>query len=96
MTFIHDIDTIQIFFDFLIDRYSNIIYTNINEHDKEMITMPRGGKRPNAGRPKSLESRERPQHQVRAFEEEWELIKIFATIVKTDIKKAEEILKPYL
>ena len=58
--------------------------------------MPRGGYRQRAGRPRSLISKERPQHQVRAFEDEWRLIKAYAAIVKTDIKLAEEIMKPYL
>ena len=58
--------------------------------------MPRGGKRPGAGRPKSDVLKERPQHQVRAHEKEWRLIKAYAAIVKTDIKLAEKILEPYL
>lgn len=54
-----------------------------------------GGKRPGAGRPKGsfkAKSEQRKQHQLRATEDEWEVIKRFATIVKTDPKRAGRIL----
>lgn len=54
-----------------------------------------GGARKGAGRPKGTTkdvSQIRPQHQVRAFEDEWELIKEFAKIAKTDIDKARKLL----
>lgn len=43
-----------------------------------------GGRRPGAGRPKGSVSPDgvRSQHQVRAFDDEWELIKRFAKLVK--------------
>lgn len=44
-----------------------------------------GGKRTGAGRPKGTTkdvSVQRKQHQVRAFDDEWEIIKAFAAIVK--------------
>jgi len=52
-----------------------------------------GGKRKGAGRPKGTaknESRVRPQHQLRAFDDEWELIKRFARQVKHGEKAACE------
>ena len=38
-----------------------------------------GGNRPNAGRPKDTVKPEgvRKQHQLRAYDDEWELIKVF-------------------
>lgn len=50
----------------------------------------RGGVRPGAGRPSidPAESKTRPQRQVRAWEEEWEIIRRFADLVKSG--KAEE------
>ena len=56
----------------------------------------RGGKRPGAGRPKgSIKgySIARPQHQVRAYEDEWEIIKEFAATVKKDRERAERMMK---
>lgn len=44
-----------------------------------------GGKRAGAGRPvgtKKEVSVQRPQHQLRAFPDEWELIREFARLVK--------------
>lgn len=45
----------------------------------------RGGKRPGAGRPSidPAKSKTRPQHQVRAWDEEWEVIRRFADLVKS-------------
>ena len=54
-----------------------------------------GGKRAGAGRPKGSTKEDSnicKQHQVRAHEEEWELIKEFATLVKKDINKARQLL----
>ena len=52
----------------------------------------RGGKREGAGRPKKEISTARPQNQIRAYPEEWALIKRFAELVKSDRMKAENIL----
>jgi len=44
-----------------------------------------GGRRAGAGRPKGTakgESHARKQHQVRAYEEEWEIIKEFTRLTK--------------
>lgn len=35
----------------------------------------------------------RPQHQVRAYEDEWQIIKEFAHIVKKDRERAERMMK---
>lgn len=64
--------------------------------EEEIRKNGRGGKRPGAGRPKGTRkgySIARPQHQVRAHDDEWELIKAFANIVKKDPEKAAKILK---
>ena len=37
----------------------------------------------------------RPQNQIRAFPEEWELIKRFAALVRKDPEKATVILNRY-
>ncbi len=55
-----------------------------------------GGKRAGAGRPQGSTketSNQRPQHQVRAFPEEWELIKKFAKLVKDNPEKAKKMLQ---
>lgn len=59
-----------------------------------------GGRRPGAGRPKGSTkngSSVRPQHQLRAHEDEWDLIKRFARLVKhgkmEDCKRALEALE---
>ena len=59
-----------------------------------MTEKTHGGARAGAGRPFKNDSdkKQRPQHQVRAFDEEWELIKALSKIVKTDIDKAKKIL----
>lgn len=44
-----------------------------------------GGRRPGAGRPKGSTkdgSSVRPQHQLRAYDDEWDLIRRFARLVK--------------
>lgn len=56
----------------------------------------RGGKRPNqTGRPKGTTKPEgqRQQHQVRAYPDEWEIIKEFAKIVKKDPERAKRMMK---
>lgn len=45
--------------------------------------MPQGGRRVGAGRPRKEKSDARPQHQMRAYPQEWELIEPFAKIVKS-------------
>lgn len=51
-----------------------------------------GGKREGAGRPKAVEGI-RAQHQLRAFDDEWDLIRRFAKIVKhVDKQKCAEVL----
>ena len=52
--------------------------------------MARGGFRPGAGRPKAEEVRK--QRQLRAFDDEWIIIKEFAKIVKCNPERAEKIL----
>ena len=53
-----------------------------------------GGKRPGAGRPKGkTPANERKGRNIRAFDDEWELIKLFVNLVKTDRKRAEALLK---
>lgn len=53
-----------------------------------------GGKREGAGRPKGKTAAgERKGRNIRAFDDEWELIKQFAKIVKTDRQFAERLSK---
>ena len=55
-----------------------------------------GGRRAGAGRPKGSvkgSSDVRKQRQVRAFDDEWELIKEYAAIVKKDRARAERMMK---
>lgn len=50
-----------------------------------------GGKRPNqTGRPKGTTKAEgvRGQHQLRAYDDEWELIREFASLIKHGKKEA--------
>lgn len=58
----------------------------------------RGGRREGSGRKVGWRkgySEQRPQHQIRAHEDEWEIIKRFAKLVKKDkqdcIKAVEEL-----
>lgn len=51
-----------------------------------------GGERERAGRPKSANG-VRKQHQIRAFDDEWEIIKEFVTIVKKDRVRAERMMQ---
>ncbi len=63
---------------------------------EEVKPTGRGGRREGAGRPKGTlkgYSTARPQRQMRAYEEEWELIKAFGQIVKTDPERARRIMK---
>lgn len=56
----------------------------------------RGGRREGAGRPVGWRkgySDARKQHQVRAHDDEWLLIKEFASLVKKDKDKAEKIIQ---
>lgn len=54
-----------------------------------------GGVRPGAGRPKGTTKLEgvRRQHQVRAYDDEWVIIKKFASIVKKDPERAIRMMK---
>ena len=53
---------------------------------EEKVKGTWGGARKGAGRPKGSTNKEpkevRPQHQLRAFADEWEMIKDFARLVK--------------
>lgn len=54
----------------------------------------RGGKRAGAGRPKgTTKDVVRKSRTLRAFDEEWEMIKEFASIVKKDPERAKNLLK---
>lgn len=50
-----------------------------------------GGARPGAGRPKSANPRKQ-RSQIRATDEEWELIRAFERLVKEDIETAKRAL----
>ena len=57
--------------------------------------MTRGGKRIGAGRKPTLEGA-RPQNQLRAFPDEWQVIKAFAEIVKHGNRQAAiDFVKQY-
>ena len=51
-----------------------------------------GGKRKGAGRPLVGDVPRKPR-PIRATDEEWEVIKAFAAIVRRDIEKARELVK---
>ena len=71
-----------------------IITTKARESKLQMKEKQGGGKREGAGRPKGKTTAgERKGRNIRAFDDEWELIKQFAKIVKTDRQRAEELLK---
>lgn len=55
----------------------------------------RGGKREGAGRPVGSVSEKgvRKQHQIRAFDEEWEIIRAFSRIVKKDPERAKRMME---
>lgn len=49
-----------------------------------------------AGRPRlasPADSKMRPQHAIRAYAEEWEVIKRFVALAKQDLQKAREIVE---
>ena len=50
----------------------------------ELVTKKQGGARPGAGRPPKQpeEILQRKQRQIRAFDDEWEIISRFAALVK--------------
>lgn len=55
-----------------------------------------GGARPGAGRPRKgeAEKKQRPQHQVRAWADEWDIIKRFSKLVKSNGKnKCERMIE---
>lgn len=54
----------------------------------------RGGRREGAGRPKgTTKDVVRKSRTLRAFDEEWEMIKEFASILKKDPERAKNLLK---
>lgn len=55
----------------------------------------RGGKREGAGRPAGSVSAKgvRKQRQLRAFDDEWEIIREFSQIVKKDPERAKRMMK---
>lgn len=62
--------------------------------------MPRGGAREGAGRPAGAKNKtvnpkgQRAGHQVRAYDDEWALIKEFASLVKLHgVAKGEQAIK---
>ena len=58
--------------------------------------MPRGGTREGACRKVGWRkgySDARQGHQIRLHEDEWEVVKMFANLVKQDINKGRETLK---
>ena len=65
--------------------------------DKEIESAnksSRGGRREGAGRPKgTTKDVVRKSRTLRAFDEEWEMIKQFAAIVKKDPERAKNLLK---
>ncbi len=54
-----------------------------------------GGARKGAGRPKGMTKQEgtRKQRQLRAYDDEWEIIKEFAHILKYDPKRAKRMME---
>ena len=54
-----------------------------------------GGARPNSGRPRVApgESRQRGIHQIRAFDDEYSIIKRFISLVRKDKKRCEEAVR---
>lgn len=59
--------------------------------------MARGGTRPGAGRPKGATSTDevRKNRTLRATEEEWEIIRLFAKRLKQDKEKAIKLLEQW-
>lgn len=60
-----------------------------------MIKKGRGGIREGAGRPKGTTKPEgvRKQRQLRAYDDEWEMIKAFAKILKHDPVRARRMME---
>lgn len=60
-----------------------------------MCKSERGGRREGAGRPKGTTKPEgvRKQRQIRAYDEEWETIKAFAKILKSDPARARRMME---
>lgn len=61
-----------------------------------------GGARPGSGRPKGTTNKElgregaqRTQHQVRAFPDEWELIRLFTKITRTHPAECKAFIEKY-
>lgn len=50
------------------------------------MASKRGGARPGAGRPSGATGEARPQNQLRAHKDEWEIIKRFAELIKHGYK----------
>lgn len=56
----------------------------------------RGGKREGAGRPRKDKSEIRPSHHVRAYPDEWAIIKKFIALIrKKDITEIDTALKAW-
>ncbi len=51
-----------------------------------------GGARVGAGRPKNANG-VRKQHQVRAYDDEWELVRAFIKIMREDRERAEKFVQ---
>ena len=62
---------------------------------RSMTKERRGGVREGAGRPKGTTKPEgvRKQRQLRAYDEEWEIIKEFSRILKKDPERAVRMMK---
>ena len=60
-----------------------------------MTEEKRGGTREGAGRPKGSTKAEgvRKQRQLRAYDEEWEIVKEFSSILKKDPERAVRMMK---
>lgn len=55
------------------------------------MSSKRGGRREGAGRPRNVIERKR--HSVNATQEEWAAIEAFVSLVRTDKKKCDEVLR---
>ena len=56
-----------------------------------------GGERKGSGRPKGSVKAEgvRPQHQIRAYDDEWQLIQKFARLVKANKELCADLMKQF-
>lgn len=69
-------------------------YTGDSEVSGMEERKGRGGARPGAGRPKgTTKPVTRKQRQLRAFDDEWEMIHEFSKIVKRNRARAERMMK---